>query len=194
MNSSSQILKVVNIYSDFILNLTIYLYSFVFTIGISGNILAFVVFSRRTFRCTIFSTYYRFMIAADSSNLVNKILTNYVPFMLNISEYRNVLLKFNWSCLFIEFINYLFPAISAWFLVSISIDRFINICKPAKLLIRKHLSFQIKVSLIIIAISSVYYIIPFYLHTYHIETKSFDKNTNTSVLNNNCNFETNKQT
>jgi hypothetical protein len=144
--------------SIFIWIRTIILYTFpaITLIGIIANSLSFLIFSRKRFYNTIFSTYFRFYLVVQTINIsfsINRLLeTNLNIFFVKIS---------NFTCKFRYFFFYANFAIASWFLVIISLDRYLSIAYPAKFFYRKKFIFQIFVSICIISYNICVYI-PFW--------------------------------
>ena len=130
-----------------------YTFSVISIIGLITNSITFVIFSRKKFKNTIFSTYFRAFLLFQCLNLimpVNKML----EFNLNLyfSKISNLTCKLRY---FYSFPNY---AITAWFLVAISFDRYLSIAFPSKYQFRKSKLFQILTSLVIICYNYCFYI------------------------------------
>ena len=109
----------------------VYSFPVITLIGLITNTTSFVIFSRKKFQNTIFSTYFRFFITFQNLNLIlpiNKILE--FNFNIYFSRISNFTCKLRIAFLYVNF------AIAAWFLVIISIDRFLAISLPAKFISR----------------------------------------------------------
>ena len=129
-----------------------YCYPVIIIIGTIGNILAFIIFSRKRFENTIFATYFRFLLAVDTVGLLYLALGRFLKLRFNfiIRDINEPLCKLT------MLLAYSVPPISAYFLVAISIDRWLTITKPTILLFRKKKSFQILVSFGIILSNFIY--------------------------------------
>ena len=144
--------------SIFIWIRTIILYTFpaVTLIGIIANSLSFLIFSRKRFHNTIFSTYFRFFIVVQTINIL---------FSINKMLEQNLFIYFgkisNFTCKLRHFLVFCNFSITGWFLVTISLDRYLSIAYPAKFLYRKKFIFQILVSICIISYNICVYI-PFW--------------------------------
>ena len=126
------------------LNIINYVYSFVCLIGLIGNILSIIVFSRQVFARTIFSTYFRIMALFDLLTLILRIDYFLTSFEINsLSRLSNI------SCKIVMFFIYLLPCLSLWTLVLISLDRFVSIVIPTRFLFRKKQIYQLLAILII---------------------------------------------
>jgi hypothetical protein len=116
----------------------VYSYPLITLIGLITNSVSFVIFSRKRFKNTIFSTYMSCFILCQSLNLIlplNKLLElNFNIYFSRLSNFcckiRNIYPHFN-------------LANSVWLLVVISFDRYLSISHPSRFLIRKKFSFQI---------------------------------------------------
>jgi hypothetical protein len=133
---------------------TIIVYSFILIIilGIVFNTLAFIVFSRKRFKRTVFATYFRFLIITDTLSLLmplNKILE--INYNIYIEKISNTLCKLR------MYVPYVISPISAWILVIISLDRWMSIVISNKFLIRKKSGFQILICILIIGFNLIFY-------------------------------------
>jgi hypothetical protein len=129
-----------------------YCYLVIVVIGTITNIVAFIIFSRKRFENTIFSTYFRFLLVVDTIGLVYLALGKFLYFQFKIQ-----LRDFNESlCRITLLLAYSVPPVSAYTLVAISIDRFLTIAKPTFLIIRKRFSFQIYVCIGIVVANFIY--------------------------------------
>jgi hypothetical protein len=158
--------------------ITVYSYSAIAFIGLLTNSLSFYIFSRKRFKNTIFSSYFRFYLVFQTLNLIfpiNKIFEmNHASFFSNIS---------NFTCGFRFFFVYVNFAIAAWFLVIISFDRYLSICYPTKYLMRKKTIFQIVVSFILIGFNICFYI-PFWF--YYIKESVYISTNQTKIISLRC--------
>ena len=150
---------------------TIIVYSFplIALIGLITNSISFVIFSRKRFQNTMFSTYFRFYLAYETVNLIlpiNKM------FELNLGLYFSTISNF--FCKLRQFFGYSGYAVSIWFLMIISLDRFLSISFPNKFLFRKKNQFQILTSCFIIGFNYCLYI-PIWFY-YLDETKKNQTN------------------
>ena len=115
-----------------------YLYGFIFGLGILGNLLSFVVYSRKRFRNTIFNIYFRLYVISDSIVLVQAL-------DLGIMYAREIYVS-DYSPFWCYFQGYLFYAacpISAHILVIFAADRYLSVQFPAKFGWRKKNIFQL---------------------------------------------------
>jgi hypothetical protein len=123
----------------------VYSYPVIALIGLAANCLSFLIFSRKKFKKTVFSIYYRFYLAFQILNLItpiNKMLElNFAFHFTRISDFtckiRHYYMNANYS-------------ISSTLLTVISIDRYLSICHSTKYFWRKNPTFQILTSCIVI--------------------------------------------
>jgi hypothetical protein len=129
-----------------------YFYLVVVIVGTVANVLAFIVFSRKRFQNTVFSTYFRVLLIIDTIGLVYLTLGKFLNFEFNINL-RNLHIVL---CKLTMPIAYSIPPISAYITVMISFDRWLTIAKPTVLLIRKNKIFQVLICVAIIVINFLY--------------------------------------
>ena len=128
-------------------------------VGFIFNIPAFVVFSRKKFKNTIFSTYFRYLCISDTITLLFRF--EYI-FNLKVFEFRIISI---FSCKIINYFVYFISSLSVWILVVISIDRFLSISYPASFIFRKLKQNQILVLFAIIIYHMIYWLsVPFLAH------------------------------
>jgi hypothetical protein len=129
-----------------------YLYLMIVIVGTVANVLAFVVFSRKAFKNTIFSTYFRALLVVDTIGLLFLTLGKFLSFEfgINLRDLHLILCKITMP------LAYSIPAISAYITVVISFDRWLTIAKPTVLLIRKKRKFQLIVCITIIMTTFLY--------------------------------------
>jgi hypothetical protein len=129
-----------------------YLYLIIVIVGTLANLLAFVVFSRKAFKNTIFSTYFRALLVVDTIGLLYLTIEKFIFFEyeINLRDLHVILCKITMP------LAYSIPAISAYITVVISFDRWLTIAKPTVLLIRKKRKFQIIVCITIIMTTFLY--------------------------------------
>jgi hypothetical protein len=129
------------------------IYPVIIVVGSISNVLALILFSAKKFHNTIFSTYFRFLLACDTYTILILATFKYLRFK-SIINVRNV----NDSlCKLTMFFTYTVPVISAWILVAISFDRLMTILKPTQFLFRKKTTFQVMVCIGIIIFNTLYY-------------------------------------
>jgi hypothetical protein len=126
---------------------TIIVYSFpcLALMGLITNLLLLIIFSRKTFQNTIFSTYFRVYLLIDTFNLIFPINT---MFEFNLSMYFYLISDI--CCKLRRFFPSWTNAISPWLLVIISFDRYLSVAHPSKFTYRKKYIFQILTSCFVI--------------------------------------------
>ena len=134
-----------------------YIYGAICLIGLIGNILAIVVFSRKKFQNTIFSTYFRIMALFDILTLLFRI--DYFLVINNLNGLRNISAV---TCKIAFYFIYTLPALSTWILVLISLDRFFSIFLPTRFLLRKKIKFQLIASFVVCFCNFIIFIPPIF--------------------------------
>ena len=131
-----------------------YTYPAVSLFGLITNSISFVIFSRKRFQNTIFSTYFRLYLLFQTLNLIllpiNKMLE------LNNNVYFSKISNF--TCKLRFFYPNFNLANAAWLLIIISIDRYLSISHPTKFLFKKKYSFHSFVCSSIILFHIFYYV------------------------------------
>ena len=115
-------------------------------IGLFTNSLSFMIFSRKRFNKTIFSTYMRCFILIQTLNLIlpiNRFLE------LNLNLYFSRISDF--CCKLRNIFSHIFLANSAWLLAVISFDRYLSVSYPNRYLFRKKVKFQVITCFCVIA-------------------------------------------
>jgi hypothetical protein len=162
----------------FIKTIIVYMYLAITMTGLITNTLSFVVFSRKRFKNTIFSTYFRFYIIFQTLNLmypIQKALR--LNFNISFSNLQN------FTCRLIYYFAYVSYSVPQWYLVLISIDRFLSISHSDKFLFKNKSKFQLLFSLFIIIMN-----ICFYSPVLLFQFESFQNNqTNITEITNKCN-------
>ena len=130
-----------------------YFYSFICMAGLIGNLLAFSIFSRNKFQNTIFSTYYRVLLLMDLFVILTKL-----ELIIYINQLPTFRIISSLTCKITTYLIYLNPAISAWILVLISVDRFLSIYMPGKFLFRKQIKNQLMACLIVTIYNCIIFI------------------------------------
>ena len=164
MSSTLVIVKIIIVYSFPAISL----------IGLITNLLSLIIFSRKKFKKTIFSTYFRFYLVIEIINQIfpiNKMLEfNQGIYFTSISTFCCKIRKF--------FANYNY-AITPSFLVIISIDRFLSIAYPSKFSFRKKSLFQILISWLVIGFNFGLYT-PFW--SFYLKETVKNQTNQTSVI------------
>ncbi len=130
----------------------VYLFPFITIIGLLSNLIAFVIFSRKKFKNTVFATYFRFLALFDTLSLLLP-LNKYLELKLNI----HIMDMSNLFCKLRIYLTYSIPPMSGYILVLISLDRWISISMPTKFLFRKKIIFQVGVTILMLMINLIFY-------------------------------------
>ena len=107
-------------------------------IGLIGNLIALVIFGRKKFANTIFSTYFRLLCLFNILTLLTRI--DYFILVYGLKGFRDII---HVTCKLTYYFNYATSSISSWILVVISLDRFVSIVMPSKFMMRKKIQFQL---------------------------------------------------
>ena len=138
---------------EIIKNVFVLAIPFVLIWGVVGNAFSFIIFSRKKFRVTFFSVYFRILAFTDTFTLLF-IINDFSATYLN-EDIQNS--SFIMCKMFYYFIYSISP-ISAWILVTVSLDRMLNIIKPNQYLFMKKKKTQITICFGIFVLNMVYYI------------------------------------
>ena len=149
-------------------------------VGLLGNVISFVVFSRKTFSNNSISTYCRALAIFDSLVIFEliqnsgQVFSNFTFSIINLNDI---------NCKIFFYMMALYSSIPAWILVVFSIDKMLSMRRNAILLLRKK-SFQWSVVLAISLINLFLYIevpiklvrqvLPFYFDYYYCDISSLD--------------------
>jgi hypothetical protein len=129
------------------------IYLMICVIGVFSNSLTILVFSRKRFQNTIFSTYFRIMSLLAIATLLYRI--EYILAIFKVFTFRN---KSSFLCKMNTYLVYVIPPMSNWIQILITIDRFVSIAKPTKFVWRKKAKFQVLASMGVIIFDILYYI------------------------------------
>jgi hypothetical protein len=129
-----------------------YFYLIIVIVGTVANALAFIVFSRKKFKNTVFSTYFRILLIIDTFGLLYLTLSKFLTFEFGI-RLRNINA---FLCRMTMPITYSIPPISSYITALISFDRWMSIAKPNVFPIRKKKKFQLNACAIIVLANFVY--------------------------------------
>lgn len=126
----------------------------VVTTGIFGNVLSFVIFSRKRFRTNSISTYCQALALIDCLTLTEIMDTLYS--LIYNSEFNRIS---DASCKFMAYIPTIYNSIPVWILVAFSLDKLLNMQKKSsvKQLLQKK-SFQWSLIAAIVLIHALLYI------------------------------------
>lgn len=145
-------------------------------IGIIGNVLSFIIFSRKKFKNTIFDTYFRYMTITDTLTMPYSMTVYLITrFELSIPDW-NI-----FYCKYVVYLTFVSPSISAWLLVGISFDRMINIVFPFKFsIIKKKKLFQYLYCLLASFCCMAVYS-PVFIYFQFNSKSNFDNQTNQTI-------------
>jgi hypothetical protein len=119
-----------------------------FLFGAIGNIMAFLVFSRKKFKNTIFENYFRLLIIMNSIVLLYEIdifLQNIFNYSIDSTSY--------FICKIYLFVNWSIYSTGIWIIVIVSLDQMINIKYPSKFSFKNKKIFQYSVVAFFITIN-----------------------------------------
>jgi hypothetical protein len=156
----------------------VFLYPAITLVGLITNSFSLIIFSRKRFQNTIFSTYFRIYLVFETVNLIlpiNKM------FELNLNMHLSLISNFFCKLRhFLAFSNY---SIAAWLLAVISLDRYLSIAYPAKYIIRKKPLFQKLTCCFIIGYNYFMYI-PYWF--FYIKETETNQTNQTSIYSYKC--------
>ncbi len=123
----------------------------ILVVGVIGNILSLVVFSRRGMSETVTAFLFRMLAIFDLFSLLH--ISEYFFFLLDVETLSIT----TWSCRISSFAIRFFKTSSSWVLVLISMDRFIGIHIPHKSkVLLTHTRFRIALAVVLTLIIAVY--------------------------------------
>lgn len=137
---------------EYILNM--YLQPIIVIIGLTGNILNFLVFSRKKFEKLATRNIFKTIAVIDTFCLL-QIIDHFFKYGFGFYLRR----QSNLTCKMFTFLIYSFGPMSAWLLVFISVERFISISRMSSRIgiVFKQEAFQAKVICLIFAYNLIYY-------------------------------------
>jgi len=152
-------------------------------LGLFGNLISLKVINGKKFRNVGPNEVYRFLFIFDTLYLLQIIIVYCeYAFMLDVTILSDI------SCKIYIYFSYAFDAISCWFLVYISIEKYLSICCTNKIFMRrmrkKRIQFIYMVS-VFVFICSVYIIEPFCFELMNLNAYSNETNTTPLMY---CNF------
>ena len=127
----------------------------VITIGLFGNVLTFIIFSRSAFKKNSISIYCRALAVIDCF-IINELASN-IGFVF--FDYL-IFVMSEFGCKLSFYVNMSFASISAWILIAFSIDKVLSMKNRAKFI--KKRSFQYAVISVIVLIHLIAYLVPLY--------------------------------
>lgn len=132
-------------------------------IGLIGNILTFVVFSRRKFRNNSISIYFRALAIFDSFIVLEAVINFYLIFYkYYIAQYSDTV------CKLVSYSSYTFGSIPGWILIALSIEKLLSMKKVTNTMKRPFIHYSIVIAIFLFNIL-LYIEIPIYLKLVPIE-------------------------
>lgn len=128
----------------------------IITIGLFGNILTFIIFSRPAFKKNSIGIYCRALAVIDSFTIYE--LASDISFVF-FDYLIHVISEF--GCKMNFYVRLSFASMSAWIIIAFSIDKVLSMKNKAKFIKKK--SFQYAVISVIILIHLIAYIVPLYI-------------------------------
>jgi hypothetical protein len=159
-----------NIY-DIIYNIFLILYMIIFILGLIGNVLAFLVFSRKKFKNTLFSIYFRVLNIADIYTILFA-LVDFLKYKVGF-EIEKISIFF---CKTTFYSLFAVAPISGHILVVIGIDRFIQTRCPNRFSNRNKKNVQLCICFFIILYNILYYTPMIIFHEYELIAKNDSNN------------------
>ena len=120
-------------------------------IGLAGNILSFVVYSRPCFKDTPTAFYLRVMAVTDILTLIDWPEMFQFNFGIDLKSFSSV------TCKITIYFTYSIPAMSTWLLCTTSLDRMLNISFKNKFSFLTKRKFQMFLVIFIIVFNTVIY-------------------------------------
>lgn len=127
-------------------------------IGLIGNVITFIIFSRPVFEKNSISVYCRALVIADSFTFVNLIYDIGIAFFdINFVDHSD------FACVLINYTGMIFGALNGWILITFSIDKLLNMKSIGNSLIKKRwFQYAVIISLFIFHVL-LYLEVPIYL-------------------------------
>ena len=114
------------------------LYMMVHLLGLVGNILAYVIYSKPKFRRTIFWVYFRFLVVVNSCQMLEGIYSIFIDhFDLKVEQESYFL------CLAHLYLSWSWSPLSGFILAIVSVDRYVTICYPTRFMWRNKVRGQL---------------------------------------------------
>lgn len=152
----------------------------VISLGLIGNVLNFLVFSRKTFRKKSISIYCRALAIFDSYTLINLIFDTQ-------SQYLNInwSIKYSIACKIFYFVSAGISPISSWILVLFSIDQIISLSSSKRLRFIKNRGVPILLILILVIFHIfIYTFIPVLLEIKNVTVENLNMTIASCSINN----------
>lgn len=132
--------------------ITLVLYPVIYIMGITGNFISLMVFSRKKFKNTLFEVYFRVLSVVDTFTLMY-VLVDFINYKYGINLYLT-----NYTlCKLGLYLVYVVAPMSGWILVTVSFDRMVNVLNPSSLKFRNEKLFQIGICLFILIYNLAFY-------------------------------------
>ena len=163
-----------------------YFYLTSISFGLIGNLLSFLVFSRKQFNNTIFNVYFRLITITDSASVLTQL--NY---SLKLGFNIDIKLISNLSCKLLDYFIYSSCPISSYILVYISFDRMLNVTCPNEFKLRHNKLIQLSICLFIILFNLIYYLPILFYRKLDIQSV-FQNHTNQTELIRKCIYTDNR--
>lgn len=107
------------------------LYTLIFIFGIFGNIMSFIINTRKSIKHTTMSIYLRFLAVFDTTTLIFFTIYSCFYNFYGFFQVKNILLQ-KFICTFVPHIFYFTTLGSSWLIVAMTIDRSIHFFYPTK--------------------------------------------------------------
>ena len=134
--------------------LSIYAEMCIFVLGVSGNALTFIVYSRKHFRRTgVFSVYFRALVVSDTVVLYD-CLYRFLVYTLGV----DLDLMSAFTCYTRLYSRYSFCPISGYILLVVSLDRFVSIAWPTRFALRSDRRIQATIVALIVLLNMLVYV------------------------------------
>lgn len=102
---------------------------FIFTVGIIGNTLSFVILSQRTMRLVSTYAYLTVLTFADTMVLFSGLLRIWIAELTGGSDFR---VWSQWSCKLTNVVGTTVSDYSGWLIIAVTAERFLAVCYPLK--------------------------------------------------------------
>ena len=160
----------------------LFLYPVVYVFGTLGNLSAFIVFSRKRFKNSIFAVYFRILAITDSFTLIYSLND------FSTIKYNKDIQNTNWIiCKGFFYLLFSISPVSAWILVMVSLDRMLKVKKPTGFTFLKKRSFQLSYCAALFVFNCAYYV-PEILFKNMISLNETNNDTNISVSSETCDY------
>jgi hypothetical protein len=153
----------------------------VFLIGLFGNIVSLLIYSKKRFQNTFFNVYFRFL------NIVYLCSLSYIIIdFLNYQFGSNLETISVYSCKIVYYYFYILAPNGSWILVVVSLNSMLSVLYPTKFKsFRTNKRIQLAICIFLLVFNIFYYIEVPVLQKF-IQEESFDKETNLTHMDSNC--------